>query len=103
MLILDYSYGLRRYMEEGMLQPDGRVIFPIKLPKREIITNSTSGLDSATPRTTILSKEIDPGTARGMMNGWLSVMCSALIPISLGIVAVFAKEAISILRRPGRR
>jgi hypothetical protein len=30
----DSSYGLKRYMDEGMLQPGGRVKFPIKLPPR---------------------------------------------------------------------
>lgn len=28
---LHWSYGLKRYMEKGMLQPDGSVIFPISL------------------------------------------------------------------------
>lgn len=102
-LILDCSYGLRRYMDEGMLQPDGRVIFPIKLPKTEIITNSKAMEVSATLRAMTILRKWDPNTTWGIMNGWFSVVRNALIPIGLGLVVVFAQEAISILRPSGRR
>ena len=42
------SYGLKRYMDKGMLQPDGRVVFYISLtpssgkPSREDRTKGTS-------------------------------------------------------------
>lgn len=92
-------------MDPGMLQPDGRVIFPIRLPKKNLSTNKSNGTDSAKPKTAIRHKESKVETIfQRFTSGWSSsVIRSAVVPIGLALAAVFAKEAISIFRGSFRR
>ena len=35
MLLTRYSYGLKRYMDDSMIQKDGTVVFDIQVPSSE--------------------------------------------------------------------
>ncbi|KAF2468385.1 terpenoid synthase [Lindgomyces ingoldianus] len=100
---LHWSYGLKRYIDEGMLQPDGRVVFPIRLPPKIADVKNRNSVVSAERKTTMGHKESKRRTTLQKFTfGWSSVIRRAIVPIGLGIVAMFAKEAISMLRRPSR-
>ncbi|KAF2704365.1 terpenoid synthase [Pleomassaria siparia CBS 279.74] len=69
---LHWSYGLKRYMDEGMLQSDGRVIFPIKLPpKSPAVDNATDTVSAKlTPTTTITLKQTRNMIWQIFTSGW---------------------------------
>ena len=111
---LHWSYGLRRYMDPGMLQADGRVVFPIRLPPKEkkapAVVNSNGDVNgnangiavsavSAKPTTSTNYQESRRGSISQTAEGWTSVFRSAMVPLGLAVVAVFASEAYSLLRR----
>lgn len=96
--MFQYRYGLKPYMDESMLQPDGRVVFPIKLPPPAPSVNSANGAVSTKPNTTISHREISCGTTpHKFTSGWSSIIHPSIVPVGLATVTVFAMETISVL------
>lgn len=87
-------------MDPGMLQPDGRVIFPIRLPKKKTNANNTNQTDNTKDKTAIFDKDSNAGKMLQKLTSRFSfsVIRSAVVPIGLALAAVFAKEAISVFR-----
>jgi hypothetical protein len=90
-------------MDEGMLQPDGRVIFPIKLPpKSPIVDDPSDRVGEKLTSATITNIEQPHKTTWAIAtSNWPSFICQYVISIGLAAGIVFVTGAIPILLYPG--
>lgn len=90
-------------MDKDMLQPDGTVAFPIKLPPSPPSGDTTSSAVGPKTKTAIIHRERkDTHDANEFTGGWLSTLRDSILPLVSAAVALVG-EAISMLNRPGRR
>ena len=90
-------------MDADMLQPDGRVIFPIRLQPINSSVNCAVTAPNEKVNSAFISGKSSRGTSQQMLaSGWSLITRNPIVPVGLVIVTVFAfMEALPTLYRPG--